>query len=163
MTEVTSFRLFRVMQFVAHYTEAGLFAFTENSDPSSPTIYRCHTLKAAIPDAAERILSQVSQAFRRVPATIGETHGQNNNHELQFVVNLEIHEEENNKFIPVPFDKESFKLRRGYEKKVVVTVNQISGLILPIERCFGLLLCPGRLARAADMTLLDMARDLIIY
>jgi len=58
--------------------------------------------------------------------------------------------------VPVMFDKESFKLRRGFEKRVQVTVNQTSGLVLPVERCFGLLLCPGRLARAADMTLLDM-------
>ena len=87
-------------------------------------------------------------------ATSGQV--ESNNHELEFVVNLEIHEEEKGTFIPVPFDKESFKLRRGFEKKVQVTVNQTAGLVLPIERCFGLLLCPGRLARAADMTLLDM-------
>lgn len=140
------------MQFVAHNTEPGLFAFTENSDGTSQ--YRCHALKCVIPDAAERILCNVSQAFRRIPATVGKI--ENNSHELEFVVSLEIHEEEKGNYIPVPFDKESFKLRRGYEKKVVVTVHQTAGLILPIERCFGLLLCPGRLARAADMTLLDM-------
>ena len=68
LTEVTSFRLFRVMQFVAHHSEPGLFAFTENSDGSNQ--YRCHALKCVIPDAAERILCNVSQAFRRIPGKL---------------------------------------------------------------------------------------------
>ena len=57
-----------------------------------------------------------------------------NKHQLAFNVNIEIHEEENAKYIPVPFDKASFKLRRNYNKKVVVSVTQASGLVLPIER-----------------------------
>jgi len=48
------------MQFVAHHKEPGLFAFTENSDGTNQ--YRCHALKCVIPDAAERILCNVSQA-----------------------------------------------------------------------------------------------------
>ena len=50
-----------------------------------------------------------------------------------------------------------FKLRSNIEKKVVVTVQQISrnSCHLNVERCFGMLVSPGRNVRHADMQLLE--------
>ena len=86
-----------------------------------------------IPDAANKIIQSVCASFKRIP--VQNTDVQNSNrHMMSFNVNIEIHEEENSKFIPVPFEKSSFKLRRDYNKKVIVSVTQPSGLALPIER-----------------------------
>ncbi|PKU31902.1 rab gtpase-activating protein 1- hypothetical protein [Limosa lapponica baueri] len=59
---------------------------------------------------------------------------------------------------PVPKDREKlyFKLKQGIEKKVVITVQQLSNKELAIERCFGMLLSPGRNVKNSDMHLLDM-------
>jgi len=46
------------------------------------------------------------------------------------------------------------------EKQVCLTINQVvSGTqqrILHLERCFGVLVCPGRNVKQSDMQLLDM-------
>lgn len=46
------------------------------------------------------------------------------------------------------------------EKQVCLTINQVvSGTqqrILQLERCFGVLVCPGRNVKKSDMQLLDM-------
>jgi hypothetical protein len=57
----------------------------------------------------------------------------------------------------VPRQKGLFKLRTNVEKKVVVTVRQISSntCSLNIERCFGMLVSPGRNVRHKDMQLLE--------
>nr|KAF6397757.1 RAB GTPase activating protein 1 like [Rousettus aegyptiacus] len=59
---------------------------------------------------------------------------------------------------PVPKDRDKFyfKLKQGIEKKVVITVQQLSNKELAIERCFGMLLSPGRNVKNSDMHLLDM-------
>ena len=62
LSVVASFHLFRIMQFVTHHQHHGLFAFTENSD--GDTLYRCHTLKCLIPDAADKILASVCASFK---------------------------------------------------------------------------------------------------
>jgi len=60
----------------------------------------------------------------------------------------------------VPRDKNFLKLRANVEKQVCLTINQvISGTqqrILHLERCFGVLVCPGRNVKQSDMQLLDM-------
>ena len=81
----------------------------------------------------------------------------------------------------VPRDKDCFKLRASVEKRVVVTISQVSHLdllqllqllifqslllLLPqvsdnltslkVERCFGMLVSPGRNVRHSDMQLLE--------
>ena len=57
----------------------------------------------------------------------------------------------------VPRQKGIFKLRSNVEKKVVVSVQQISqnSCNLAVERCFGMLVSPGRNVRHADMQLLE--------
>ncbi len=53
-------------------------------------------------------------------------------------------------FDAVPRQKGVFKLRSGAEKKVIITVRQISrhnSCLLTVERCFGMLVSPGRNVR----------------
>ncbi|XP_048457959.1 rab GTPase-activating protein 1-like [Rhincodon typus] len=58
----------------------------------------------------------------------------------------------------VPKDREKlyFKLRQGIEKKLIITMQQTSNCELDIERCFGMLLSPGKNVRNSDMHLLDL-------
>lgn len=51
-----------------------------------------------------------------------------------------------------------FRLRKDVRKTVSVTVQQIRGFPLNVERCFGVLLAQGRNVRACDMQLLDLVR-----
>ena len=59
----------------------------------------------------------------------------------------------------VPRQKEIFKLRSNVEKKVVVTVHQVNSqnnsCRLGVERCFGMLVSPGRNVRHVDMQLIE--------
>ncbi|XP_040156814.1 rab GTPase-activating protein 1 isoform X2 [Anopheles arabiensis] len=79
----------------------------------------------------------------------------------EFAVSLEIKEKErNSSYVTVPRDvKSSFRLRCRTDKEVCITVRQVPSDRFPsllIERCFGVLLSPGRIVRQADMQLLDM-------
>jgi len=79
-----------------------------------------------------------------------------------FEVSLEIKEDDGKGgFATIPWDKTSscFKFRRNLEKKVFVEVVQTSNLQLTVERCFGLLLTPGRNVKQGDMHLLEMIRN----
>ena len=62
-------------------------------------------------------------------------------------------------FDVVPRQKGIFKLRSNVEKKVVVSVHQVNSqnnsCRLGIERCFGMLVSPGRNVRHADMQLIE--------
>ena len=71
---------------------------------------------------------------------------------------MEIKEKsESNNYDLVPRQKGVFKLRSNVDKKVVVSVQQISqnSCNLAVERCFGMLVSPGRNVRHADMQLLE--------
>ncbi|XP_055630348.1 rab GTPase-activating protein 1-like isoform X2 [Toxorhynchites rutilus septentrionalis] len=78
----------------------------------------------------------------------------------EFSVSLEIKEKEKGGYTTVPRDaKSSFRLRCNTDKEVCITVKQIPSEQYPplyIERCFGVLLSPGKIVRQADMQLLDM-------
>ena len=62
-------------------------------------------------------------------------------------------------FDVVPRQKGIFKLRSNVEKKVVVTVHQVNSQSnscrLGVERCFGMLVSPGRNVRHVDMQLIE--------
>lgn len=79
--------------------------------------------------------------------------------EYEFIVSLEIREKlGKNPYQPVPRERSYFKLRCNLDKEVCITVKQTPSQTLPnlmIERCFGVLLSPGKLVRQADMQLLD--------
>ena len=59
----------------------------------------------------------------------------------------------------VPRQKGIFKLRSNVEKKVVVSVHQVNSQSnscrLGVERCFGMLVSPGRNVRHVDMQLIE--------
>jgi len=67
----------------------------------------------------------------------------------------------------VPRDRNFLKLRANVEKQVCLTINQlVSGTqqrILQLERCFGVLVCPGRNVKQSDMQLLDMVSYYTVY
>lgn len=80
--------------------------------------------------------------------------------EYEFIVSLEIREKiAKNSYTAVARDRTCFRLRANVDKEVCITVKQTpSDKLAPlfIERCFGVLLSPGKLVRQGDMQLLDM-------
>ncbi|XP_013144238.1 PREDICTED: rab GTPase-activating protein 1-like [Papilio polytes] len=70
----------------------------------------------------------------------------------------------------VPKERLGFKLRGGIDKQVTINVQQVTNNVQPemddsqmsytgglyIERCFGILLAPGRSVKHSDMRLLEM-------
>ncbi|KAK7896263.1 hypothetical protein WMY93_021588 [Mugilogobius chulae] len=76
-----------------------------------------------------------------------------------FTVSLEIKEDDGKgtfSAVAKDKDKQSFKLRAGMDKKIVIYIQQTSNKELAIERCFGLLLSPGKNVKNSDMHLLDL-------
>lgn len=61
-------------------------------------------------------------------------------------------------FSAVPKDRSCFKLRVNLEKQLCLTVQQVSENErgLEVERCFGVLVSPGRNVKHSDMQLLEM-------
>ncbi|XP_059060324.1 rab GTPase-activating protein 1-like isoform X2 [Achroia grisella] len=73
-------------------------------------------------------------------------------------------------FSHVPKERQWFKLRGGIDKQVTINVQQVTNNVqvetdesqtsysggLYIERCFGILLAPGRSVKHSDMRLLEM-------
>lgn len=52
-------------------------------------------------------------------------------------------------------EKEGFKLRKNIDKQIVIQIQQLTNQTLDIERCFGVLMCPGRNVSHKDMQLLQ--------
>lgn len=61
----------------------------------------------------------------------------------------------------MPKDRSYFKLRLNLEKQLCLTVQQVSQneRELEVERCFGLLISPGRNVKHSDMQLLEMVSE----
>lgn len=78
----------------------------------------------------------------------------------EFTVSLQIREKlPKAQYCAVPKDRSGFKLRCNTDKELMITVKQSPPPHLPIlfiNRCFGVLLSPGKVERHADMQLLDM-------
>ena len=118
-------------------------------------------------EAVTKVFVSFAQAFKKKNeqnlssgAGTAPGSGPDTGHEcFLFEVTLEIKEkaEGTNNFDMVPRQKGVFKLRSNLEKKVVVSVQQISqnSCKLAVERCFGMLVSPGRNVRHADMQLLE--------
>uniref|UniRef100_A0A663M426 Rab GTPase-activating protein 1-like n=1 Tax=Athene cunicularia TaxID=194338 RepID=A0A663M426_ATHCN len=163
--EIASFPIYKVLFCVRGQngtSESDCFAFTESSCGTEE--FQIHVFSCEIKEAVSRILYSFSTAFKR-------SSKQASDHVKDFVlptpdsdvytfsVSLEIKEDDGKgNFSPVPKDREKlyFKLKQGIEKKVVITVQQLSNKELAIERCFGMLLSPGRNVKNSDMHLLDM-------
>lgn len=78
-----------------------------------------------------------------------------------FEVTMEIKEEDGKGgFSTVPKDRNCFKLRSNVAKQVCLSIQQVSskegGITLEVERCFGVLVSPGRNVKHSDMRLLEM-------
>ncbi|XP_072515848.1 rab GTPase-activating protein 1-like isoform X2 [Salminus brasiliensis] len=164
-TEIASFPIYKVL-FCARGKEGSLesdcFSFTESYRSSED--FQIHVFSCHIKEAVSRILYSFSTAFKRSSKAATDARDSSlpqspDSDIFTFTVSLEVREDDSKgNFSPVPKDRDKyyFKLRQGVQKKVVVTVQQISNKELGIERCFGMLLSPGQKVRNSDMHLLDM-------
>ena len=151
--------------------EANCFALTSiqlEIDPQNGSEVRrfvTHIFRCQVPEAVTKVFLSFAQAFKRTSAPSAKRIIQEEDYSQQeaflFEINLEIREKEegkNNTYEVVPRQKGLFKLRSNVEKKVIITVEQISrrnSCHLTVERCFGMLVSPGRNVRHADMQLLE--------
>lgn len=173
-SEVASFPIHRIL-FCARGSqgsaEQNCFAFTcsHGATPES-AIFQCHVFRCpAGPEAVLRVLQSFAAAFRRVPRVPGAastasssrsgsvssvgTCVRNNEHVHTFEATLDIREEDQKgNFMACARDKDYFKFRCNLEKVVQVTVQQTSpSKEMAIERCFGMLISPGRHVKHSDM------------
>ncbi|XP_013112093.1 rab GTPase-activating protein 1-like [Stomoxys calcitrans] len=155
--------------------EHGCFAFTWLHGES---LFQCHVFRCHIPEAVNQVSACFQKAFQTYPASMtcslisatdnnmmnsitSDVSGNPlNTAGYEFLVSLEIREKvAKNSYAPVPRDRGSFKLRANTDKEVYITVKQTPSTVLQplfIDRCFGVLLSPGKLVRQADMRLIDM-------
>ncbi|XP_074246119.1 rab GTPase-activating protein 1-like isoform X2 [Saimiri boliviensis] len=162
--EIASFPIYKVLFCARGHdgtTESDCFAFTESSHGSEE--FQIHVFSCEIKEAVSRILYSFSTAFKRSSRQVSDVKDSiiptPDSDVFTFSVSLEVKEDDGKgNFSPVPKDRDKFyfKLKQGIEKKVVITVQQLSNKELAIERCFGMLLSPGRNVKNSDMHLLDM-------
>ncbi|KAL1490600.1 hypothetical protein ABEB36_013266 [Hypothenemus hampei] len=154
--------------------EASCFAFTwSHGDTQESAIFQCHVFRCDIVEAVSRVSACFAKAFQRVPrsmsssvtsagdvmsgsvATIPEVRT------LMYVfeVNLDIKEDDGKGiFTTVGKDRNGFRLKTNLDKHLSISIKQVSdnGTQLVIERCFGVLVAPGRHVKHSDMHLLEM-------
>ncbi|KAM4861346.1 rab GTPase-activating protein 1-like isoform 2-T3 [Thomomys bottae] len=162
--EIASFPIYKVLFCARGHdgtTESNCFAFTESSHGSEE--FQIHIFSCEIKEAVSRILYSFCTAFKRSSRQVSDVKDSiiptPDSDVFTFSVSLEVKEDDGKgNFSPVPKDRDKFyfKLKQGIEKKVVITVQQLSNKELAIERCFGMLLSPGRNVKNSDMHLLDM-------
>ncbi|XP_067106921.1 rab GTPase-activating protein 1 [Osmerus mordax] len=163
-TEIASYPIYKILFCVRGHDgtdESDCFAFTESHHNAE--IFRIHVFRCQIQEAVSRILYSFATAFRRSakkPALSSQAPPLTPDSDVfTFTVSLEIKEDDGKgTFSAVSKDKDrqSFKLRPGMDKKIVIYVQQTSNKELAIERCFGLLLSPGKNVKNSDMHLLDL-------
>ena len=146
--------------------EASCFAFTTIVNAPNERRFVTHIFKCEVAEAVTKVFVSFAQAFKR-PAPedvkkVGEEESFKSQEAFRFEVTLEIREREDKGdrgylYEVVPRQKGLFKQRSNIEKKVVITARQISSnsCCLNVERCFGMLVSPGRAVRHADMQLLE--------
>lgn len=163
-TEIANYPIYKILFCVRGHDgtlEWDCFAFTESH--YNADIFRIHVFRCEIHEAVSRILYSFATAFRRsanktalsaIPPPLTP-----DSDVFTFTVSLEIKEDDGKGSFSAVLkdkDKQSFKLRPGIDKKIVIYVQQTSNKELAIERCFGLLLSPGKDVRNSDMHLLDL-------
>lgn len=183
---VATYEIQRIIYFttgVCDTADTACFAFTwSHGDSHETTIFQCHVFRCQIPEAVTQVNNCFSKAFSRIPtagslsASVTSATGDNpmlasvtsdvtgnplSQAMYEFNVSVEIRERVSKTapYLAVARDKNVFKLRCNCDKEVCILVKQIAMPNLPpllIERCFGVLLSPGKLVRQADMQLLDM-------
>lgn len=160
-TEIARYPIYKILFCVRGHDgtpESDCFAFTESH--YNAELFRIHVFRCEIQEAVSRILYSFATAFRRSAKHITGLPPQTPDSDIfTFSVSLEIKEDDGKGYfsaVPKDKDKQCFKLRQGVDKKIVIYVQQTSNKELAIERCFGLLLSPGKDVRNSDMHLLDL-------
>ncbi|XP_026130357.1 rab GTPase-activating protein 1-like [Carassius auratus] len=160
-TEIANYPIYKILFCVRGHDgspESDCFAFTESH--YNTEIFRIHVFRCEIQEAVSRILYSFATAFRRSANKAPlSAKASPDSDVFTFTVSLEIKEDDGKgTFSAVSKDKDrqSFKLRPGMDKKIVIYVQQTSNKELAIERCFGLLLSPGKNVKNSDMHLLDL-------
>ncbi|XP_029693651.1 rab GTPase-activating protein 1 isoform X2 [Takifugu rubripes] len=161
--EIANYPIYKILFCVRGHDgtpESDCFAFTESH--YNTEIFRIHVFRCQIREAVSRILYSFATAFRRSAKKALLSAQQAppltpDSDLFAFNVSLEIREDDGKgTFSAVAKDKQSFKLRAGMDKKIVIYIQQTSNKELAIERCFGLLLSPGKNVKNSDMHLLDL-------
>lgn len=164
-TEIANYPIYKILFCVRGHDgtpESDCFAFTESH--YNAEIFRIHVFRCQIQEAVSRILYSFATAFRRSAKKAVLSSQQSapltpDSDLFTFTVSLEIKEDDGKgtfSAVAKDKDKQSFKLRAGMDKKIVIYVQQTSNKELAIERCFGLLLSPGKNVKNSDMHLLDL-------
>ncbi|XP_022536673.2 rab GTPase-activating protein 1 isoform X2 [Astyanax mexicanus] len=162
-TEISNYPIYKILFCVRGHDgtpESDCFAFTESH--YNAEIFRIHVFRCEIQEAVSRILYSFATAFRRSAnkaPLLTQPPLTPDSDVFTFTVSLEIKEDDGKGTFSVVSkdkDRQSFKLRPGMDKKIVIYVQQASNKELAIERCFGLLLSPGKNVRNSDMHLLDL-------
>ncbi|KAL7978479.1 hypothetical protein Chor_004296 [Crotalus horridus] len=163
-TEIANYPIYKILFCVRGHDgtpESDCFAFTESHYNSE--LFRIHVFRCEIQEAVSRILYSFATAFRRsakqVPLAAPVTPEMPDSDIFTFSVSLEIKEDDGKgcfSAVPKDKDRQCFKLRQGIDKKIVLYVQQTTNKELAIERCFGLLLSPGKDVQSGDMHLLDL-------
>uniref|UniRef100_A0A8C5S1S2 PID domain-containing protein n=1 Tax=Laticauda laticaudata TaxID=8630 RepID=A0A8C5S1S2_LATLA len=163
-TEIANYPIYKILFCVRGHDgtpESDCFAFTESHYNSE--LFRIHVFRCEIQEAVSRILYSFATAFRRsakqVPLVAPITPELPDSDIFTFSVSLEIKEDDGKgcfSAVPKDKDRQCFKLRQGIDKKIVIYVQQTTNKELAIERCFGLLLSPGKDVQSGDMHLLDL-------
>ncbi|XP_056388006.1 rab GTPase-activating protein 1-like isoform X2 [Hyla sarda] len=162
--EIASFPIYKVLFCVRGQDgtpECDCFAFTSRDLDADE--FQIHVFSCEIKEAVSRILYSFFTAFKRSSKQTTDVKDSSlptpDSDVFTFTVSLEVKEDDGKgNFSPVPKDRDKlfFKLKQGLEKKVVITIQQVSNKELVIERCFGMLLSPGKNVKNSDMHLLDM-------
>ncbi|XP_017403854.1 rab GTPase-activating protein 1 isoform X2 [Cebus imitator] len=163
-TEIANYPIYKILFCVRGHDgtpESDCFAFTESH--YNAELFRIHVFRCEIQEAVSRILYSFATAFRRsakqTPLSATAASQTPDSDIFTFSVSLEIKEDDGKGYfsaVPKDKDKQCFKLRQGIDKKIVIYVQQTTNKELAIERCFGLLLSPGKDVRNSDMHLLDL-------
>ncbi|CAI4224060.1 unnamed protein product [Auanema sp. JU1783] len=137
-------------------THCFAISFTHYLSAGEPA-HQCHVFRSAQPDTAGRALYCFEQAFKNsAPSTIA---GDENRMDFRFEAYLEIEENSmGEEYALCPLQNNTIKLRRDRKKRVIVQLKQVSGPILTISKCFGMLLAAGRNLKHGDMQLLEMEK-----
>jgi len=163
--DIATYRIQRILfcgRGDAEGSENDCFAF--NTVHGHSEIFHCHVFRCEDPEKTGMILRSFSQSFRGhrkrkqqppEPAETSSIIAGISNRVFKFDVTLDILEEDSKGFCSVARDKNCFKLRQNLFKKVSITVQQLTNQHLIVERCFGLLICPGKNVRYSDMHLLS--------
>ncbi|XP_058158393.1 rab GTPase-activating protein 1 isoform X3 [Dasypus novemcinctus] len=163
-TEIANYPIYKILFCVRGHDgtpESDCFAFTESH--YNAELFRIHVFRCEIQEAVSRILYSFATAFRRsskqTPLSATAAPETPDSDIFTFSVSLEIKEDDGKGYfsaVPKDKDRQCFKLRQGIDKKIVISVQQTTNKELAIERCFGLLLSPGKDVRNSDMHLLDL-------